>query len=557
MTLWDETLLMHLNPCPETWGAVIQTIQSDFANFVYMDTFGHWIAVAWFGGLVRIYDIVTGSTRLSLRPMDPVKVVRGSPDGSVLFCLHWENKITTWDIQTGGLIHSFVVKEVTEIAISLKGHYLFCLFSNGFTQVAEVVRGVVNKVEDAPDQDFSPANHFCWLEPEEQVVITRKASLQIWDVVAGRMLRHFTTADHISTVVYSQELNRLAASSSFGDVITIINPQTGASSALPWLSGILYCISFSPATDELVCGMHGGGLKLFSFSLQSWRRFKYPRDVNFVSSVPNGTVVVGSMGSGIQVLSLDDRHTPPPPLASALIVSTLDQGKIIVITSAINYMHEAHLLETSTFAKLFSIQVVYTHKTIRASTASLKNRIAVYCFGIGQSRLDLYTFGSEVPKWNVTVHPAPSSIVISPSGTRLMTSHDTPHICIWDAGNGQQFQVVSPIDSFPSDITFDSETRFYTHHDNYRVPYDLNPSPSASNTHTTIRHKQQPWTVERSERKYQVDSDQKWVIRGSERIFWIPLGYLSSGPDRYCWAGSNTLVMIGEDEVLRSIIFRP
>ena len=40
-----------------------------------MTTFGHWIAVAWSDGVVGIYETVTGALRLSLVPVDPVKVV--------------------------------------------------------------------------------------------------------------------------------------------------------------------------------------------------------------------------------------------------------------------------------------------------------------------------------------------------------------------------------------------------------------------------------------------------------------------------------------------------
>ena len=562
MTFQEKTLLTGFAGRPETWGAVVQTIQSGSDRFTCMATFGHWIAVAWFGGLVRIYDIITGATKLSLGPIDPVEVMRGSPDGSVLFCAHRERRITSWDIQTGGLIQSYEVEETRDIAVSSKGRYLFCLFSHGYGKVWEVVRGVVDKVEGVAIREFSPVAHFCWLESEEQLVITRGALVEIWDVVAGTTLRSFTTAGYISGVVYSPELNRLATRSVFGDTVAIINPQTGTSSVLPGLPANLSCFAFSPTTEEIVCGMHGGGLKVLSFSTRSWRHFEYPRTPDFLFAAPNGTVVVGSMDSGIQVLSLDDEHAPSPSLVSGLSVSTLDQGRIIMITPTA--CHHAHLLQTSTLAKLLTVSAPETLDTLFTSTlsASLENRITVYCFQGGwEIRLQLYRFGDRLPKWTRGMDSEPSVIAISPSGTRLVTSHSIKRatcIRMWGAGNGQ-LQAELSVDAFnplPSDIAFDSDTRFYSHHDNYRVPYDLNFSPRAPTTRTIIHHERQPRTVESSESNYQVDSRREWVMRGSKRICWVPPGYLRHNTGGCCWTRSGTLLMMGDDQVLRALTFR-
>ena len=335
-----------------------------------------------------------------------------------------------------------------------------------------------------------------------------------------------------------------------------------------------------------MCGMHVGGLKVFSFSTWSWRHFECPRTPDFIFSAPNGTVVVDSMDSGIQLLSLDDRHIPPPRLASALQVQTLDQGRIVMVTPATR--HRAHSLRTSTLAELLTISAQDTFSTLTfVLSASLEDRVVVYWDG----RLQLNMFGDKVPKWTTgaDLHRRPRDIAISPSGAWLATSHDVGlAYCIrmWDAGNGK-LQWKLPVDPFHSlhsditphsslypdsfhplhsditfhslhsDITFDTETRFYSYHDNHRVPHDHNSSPGASATHTVIRHEQQPWTVEESnERRYEAESSGEWILRGSRRICWIPLGYLGTDPDSHCWTALNTLVMIGEDEVVRALTFR-
>ena len=122
-----------------------------------------------------------------------------------------------------------------------------------------------------------------------------------------------------------------------------------------------------------------------------------------------------------------------------------------------------------------------------------------------------------------------------------------------DLSNGR-LQADLLVDQFytsPPDIMFDSETQFYSHHDNYRVSYHLSPR-RRDTTHSIICHERQPWTTKR---QYEVDSSQEWVISGLEKICWIPPGYIGSGRGCYCWAGHDTLVMAGGDGMLRKLVF--
>ena len=520
MTLWDETPLTWFNGRPENWGAVIQTIQSGSSYLRCMATFGHWIAVAWSDDLVRIYDVVTGAMKLSLGPMGHVEVVKGSPDGTILFCLHRQKGITLWDTQTGRLIHSFTLEwTAQDIAVSSKGHYLCCLFSCMSAKVWEVGRGAVSKV-DAAAWNHSSVAHLCWLGPEEQLMTINHNSVDIWDVVAGTILRTFKTPYNVSSAVYSQELNRLATMSILKGTVVIIDPQTGVSSMLPRLSATPHCFAFSPATEELVCGMLGGGLEVFSFSTRRWRNVDYT-PTTFISSVPNGTVVVCSMDYNVQVLSLDDRHAPSSPVALGLTVSTLDQGRIIVTVQFSPL--QVRLLEISTLAIFHTItHPDFTFSCPPTLSASLENRMVVYFLNNGSDTLlELCKFDDALPKWTKRMHPVPSNIAISPSGNWLMVFYGTeslPRICIWDVWKGVLHAqlTINASDSLPSDITFDSETRFYLHYDNHCIPHDLNLSLSAPTLWVITRHEQQPWAVESSKGGYKVDTSGK--ASGAKRL---------------------------------------
>ena len=104
----EKTLVAGFHGRLEAWGAAIQTIKASSGRFTLTTTFGSRIAAACDDGTVSIYDSVTGVLRLSLNPGDLVNAMGGSPDGSVLFYAHEWLSITAWDIQTGGLIHTFV-----------------------------------------------------------------------------------------------------------------------------------------------------------------------------------------------------------------------------------------------------------------------------------------------------------------------------------------------------------------------------------------------------------------------------------------------------------------
>ena len=186
MIIREKTLIKELYGHPETWGATLQTIPG---CFTCMTTFSHWIAVSGPDGVVRIYHTVTGALRLSLGPMNAVKAVRGSPDGSTLFCAHQESSITLWGIQTGGLIRAFALTEgIRRFEVSLKGRYLACGFSSAPVKVLEVK----NRVGNVAIRDLSQnTTLFCWLAPEEQLAINVGESVHIWDVVAGGIVRSF------------------------------------------------------------------------------------------------------------------------------------------------------------------------------------------------------------------------------------------------------------------------------------------------------------------------------------------------------------------------------
>ena len=533
-----------------------------------MTTFGPRIVAACDDGTVGVYDSVTGALRLSLNPGDLVTAMGGSPDGSMLFCAHQQLSITVWDIQTGGLVHTFVPEwRAEDIAVSLTGRYLACGLSDGSVKIWEVA----NKAEVSNFNSGSPAVHLCWLEPAEQLAVASEESVRVWDVLTGKALRSFVLKGSIRGVAYSQKLNKFAivTTSEAESVITFVDSQTRT----PFLRRTprqISCFTFSQITKELVCGMTAPGLGLFSVPACNRRKFDHPAMITSVSVLPNGTAVANVTGSGIQLLSLDKRYTPPrQPTTSILTVHPLDEGRIIAIIPT--NRDRITLLESATMSTLLVIPV-RTH-TIPTDgppilCASLKHRIACLHFGYGRgTHLEMWKFGDKSPIWTDFLLGQRLVGGISPSGSRLVAMDDDGSCTVvraWNTGSGKREaaeRVGSPWPTHPLEIGFESEDEFFSHHDSCRVPFVISPSEQDTHkdnykySHSVIRREQLPSVAERSQRYYDVDNAREWVVCSSKRICWIPPGYIGSGDDDYWWTG-EMFFMFGQDRVLRKLTFQ-
>ncbi|KAF9644576.1 hypothetical protein BDM02DRAFT_927883 [Thelephora ganbajun] len=548
---------------PDNWGPVVRTIKGASGGFTCMTTIGYRIAAAC-DGTVGIYDSVTGVLRLSLSPEHPIQAMIGSPDGSILFCTHQDSPlITSWDIQTGGLIHTFALKgEVKDAAISLNGRHLACGLSDGSVTLWEVA----NKTASPAFGSGSPITHLCWLAPEELLVVANEASVHIWDVAVGGILHSFTMRDPVCGVAYSK-LNDLAivTSSAAESAITIINPQTGTSSTSYRIQRRLCCFAFSKTTNKLMCGMKTHGLQLFDVSTRRWRHFDHPATITSVSAMSNGIAVANATGSGIQLLSLDEEYAPSrQPIASALAVYTLDEDRIIAIVP--NELNRVILVEQATMSRVLTIPAqtgysIPTDRTVILCT-SHENHMAVHCFEEGaKGNLQLWKFASPDPQWTVATWEVPSIGGISPTGSRLVTYHKgryQTYVYVWDVENGKpqaKLLLKPPLPGCPLEITFESEDRFCFRYDNYLIPFVISSSKSGTPNHSINRRRQLSLVRQVQRKQYDVDDNREWVVSGSKRICWIPPGYIRSVQAGYCWAGSS-LVMAGQDGTLRKLTFQ-
>ena len=72
----------------------MRTIATSSKTFTSIETSSNKIAASRDDGTLDLYDSVTGVLRLSLNLADTAQDIRGSPDGSLLFCTHKTPSIT-------------------------------------------------------------------------------------------------------------------------------------------------------------------------------------------------------------------------------------------------------------------------------------------------------------------------------------------------------------------------------------------------------------------------------------------------------------------------------
>ena len=482
----------------------------------------------------------------------------GVPDGSLLVCTHSGRPfITLWDIQTGGLVQTFILKgEAKRTTVSLEGRYLACETSQNDVNLWETA----SRTQYPAPWEIFGSNTPCWLAPEELIMVVDRGSVCILNVVTkGPPVHRLDVSGSVHSAVYSQIFDRLVIMTFYfrgGNSFTILDVKAGTSSTLHSSGERLSFVAFCQITERLVCGGKAPGLETVDISTGSRMRFDFLATATSVSTLSNGTVVANIPGSGIQLLRLDQEHTSPQKPTLTLTMYPLDKGRIIAIVPTTD--DHVILLETATMSQIFSIPTQKTTSRTVVLHASLENKAAALCYAEeDKCYLQMWGFSHQRPRWTVPMSDLPFAGSISTGCTRLVTIHDgnwRSFVYLWDAHDGR-LMVRMSIDNphAPSlDITFDSEDRFYLCDNIHRESYNIAARTSyPPHTHTITRLEKQQLDGQVLVKRYRLDDSHEWVLCGSQRICWVPPGYIGTS---HCWAGSS-LVMVGQDGTLRKLTF--
>ena len=182
---------------PDTWGLLLRTVDLRPRQLTCIATPAQMIITAC-GEIVNIYDGVRFVFQQSIHAQEIVAKIQGSPDGSILYFAH-SLSVTMWDVQTGGLIHTFTTQsQINDIAVSTTGDHLACGLSSG----SIIFWNTQSKEEGKGFGNGQPVVTTCWISPEMLAVATQN-SLYIHDVTAGDTSDSFPIPGYVWGMVFT------------------------------------------------------------------------------------------------------------------------------------------------------------------------------------------------------------------------------------------------------------------------------------------------------------------------------------------------------------------
>jgi len=568
---------------PRTWGLLLRTIDTRPRELTCITTSGQGIIAAC-GDIVNIYDAVTGVLQQSLSPLEYVTKIQASLDGSTLFFAH-SSLVTMWDVQTGGLVHTFTTKSgVNDIAVSTSGDHIACGSSDG----SVMFWNTRTKKEGKGFGGGQPVMAMCWLPPQKLVVATQN-SLYIHTVTTGETLDIISIPDRVWGMVYFWDKNEfLVGTSKPGEdkelcSFTAISNQHPEllKKRLPRVRHRVRAVrpeKQSPkhpgqlvhptlVGKDIACITSPMGVQSFNTSSYNWTNS--PPLLDMAASVAvslNRNLVVQTKHS-IQIFSTDvlmsseahncTRVSHIYPLDNNHIICVLQPTMHITILELETLQELSHNDETLSFRLLLPGSpeprgLLYLGGEFWTSMA-----MELWLSGTSLSETTQVPDGGTKP-W--------LTYGLSPAGAKIAAVYDRHRQELWvkDMKDGGVL-AMEPLedDDLGSeevyDITFSSETRFYLKFDkpgqHVQIPYDITPSPSSKFSHTIDKGEPMPLSEPRATPPYTLDENCEWVLDAqSRKICWISPGNLRRGSGGHFWAGL-WLVMVGGDGVLRKMSF--
>ena len=565
---------------PNTWGSLLRTIDVGSRQLTCIATSFQRIVAAC-EGVVTVYDAVTGMLRQSLYAPGAVAKIQDSPDGTILFFAH-SFSVTMWDVQTGGLIHTFTTRsEINDIAVSTTGDHIACGLSDG----SVVFWDTYTKEGDKGFKDDQPIVTIHWLSPVELAIATR-SSLYIGDTTLTRTSNNLSFPGHMWGMIYMGSDEFLVGTSLPGadrelcslEIISHQRPDPHQPSTdLGQLTRQTVREGRPPMNhkqltrptrvgNDVVCITPPSGVQSFDIHSHNWTG-----DLPLLGAATSVAVslnrnLVVQTDDSIQIFSLD-----------VLKVGKTRDGMGL---SHIHPLGEKHVVclqpnRHITLLELETLREVHHEDVPLPLRSSFANQLSsvhasisrgfVAEFGISVV-MQAWQSGTPLPEWTETAEEGGPLSGLSPNCTRVVTVYGAPRreLRVVDGKDRNMLANLSLEDGDFGigevyDLTFDSETRFHLKVDgpgwHIQVPYDIIPSPSGSYSHTITQGEPVSLSEPRVESPYTLDANCEWVLDAeSRKICWISRVDFRRGSGGHFWAGLS-LVMVGDDGIIRKVTF--
>jgi len=560
---------------------------------------------------VNIYDAATFVLQQSLSTPGIVRKIQCSPDGSILFFAH-SISITMWDVQTGGLIHTFTVQaEISDIAVSPTGTPIACGLFNGSVTFWETY----TKKEGVGFGNGQPVITIHWLSLHELAVATQD-SVYVYDFDVGGISSSFSISSHVWGMVYSVDKDVDIGLNEDGDDKDRNVPKGRfmVGTSLPDQGGLVsqkqscFLRITKPKKRHIL-------LEQLSVYLGGPQGQESPLNPSpaYLGQLSSPTLVGKEIAcitspSGVQsfdIISYDWTNNPPLLGAATSVAISLNRNlvaqtkdsiqifSIDVLTSGgtHNNIHPSHiyplgknhiicflqpsrhltLLELETLQELHPddgdiplLGSLLVDKSASARASSGRGLLAE--FGVSFV-MQKWQSGAPLPEWTEAADEDAPLRGWSPKCTRVVAIHNSPQpeLRVEDAKSGVIIAAL-PLQHDELrmgkiyDLIFNSEARFYVKIDGpgwrVQIPHDVLVSPWGGYSHRIIKGEPVTLSEPRPTPPYTLDANCEWVVDAeSRKICWISPGDLRRGNGGHFWAGLS-LVMVGGDGIVRKLTFK-
>ena len=560
---------------PNTWGSLLRTIDTRPRQLTCITTSGQRIISAC-EDIVTIYDAVTGIPQQVLQAPGRVTKIRASLDGSILFFAHYFS-VTMWDVQTGGLIHTFNTQsEVNDIAVSAT--HIACGSSDG----SVTYWNIHTRWEGRGFKNNQLVVTLCWLSPRKLAVATQGA-LHIHDIfdqktseklIHGRVWGMVYQEAQSEFLVGALQLGSgVGQEESYFTCIRWTQNHRLESNLEPGLfhsQSPTYNGQLSNPTlfgQGVMCILPRGGVQLFNIGSHNWTN-NPPLLRAATSVVLLGRNLVVQTKDSIQTFShevLESGETHNDLRSSHIY--PLGENHIICILQPTRHIT---LLKLKTMEKLRPDSNTLSHKPL------LTNQLPIVHtpFSCGlvagfdvSSVMQAWQSGTPLPEGTEAAGKGLYLSRLSPKCIWTIMVYDSPEpeLRVKDTKYGTMVAIL-PLKHNDLrmmkvyDLTFDSDTRFYLKIDgpglHVKVPYNIVTSPLGNYSHSMIKGEPVPLLEPRKTPPYTLDANYEWVMdTESRKICWIPPRHIRRGNGGHFWVGLS-LFMVGDDGIMRRLTFK-
>ena len=563
---------------PITWGMLLRTIDVRPREPTCVVTSVQRI-ISVSEDIVNIYDAVTGILQQSLCIPEAVIKTKSSLDGSILFFAH-SSSVSMWDVQTGGLIHTFTTQsEINDITVSES--HIACGLSSGFI----TFWNIHTKRRGRGFGNNEPVITIYWLSSQELAVVTQ-GTFYIYDIVVGITSRRCRISGHVWGMVHcaAEDGFLIGTSQSTPEMveehcfvyISHTNKQHIPFQQVPSPDCVFSAARLRTGQllnpmlvgKQIVCITQPIGVQSYDIESRCWTNSPplLDRAVSMAVSLNRNLVV--QTKHCIQIFSID------------ILMSNKTHND--VHPSHIYPLGEKHIVcllqpdRNLALLKLENLQELHPNDDISPLRSLLADQSASACASSGRGLVAGFGISAVVNMWSsgTLVHEQIEATEKdaplcgwSPKCTQLVTVCRSPQpgLCLKDAKHGIVLANL-PLDlddlgmGEVYDLTFISETEFYLKIDgpgqHIQIPFKITTSQSGQHSHKIIKGKPEPLLEPREMPPYSLDVNCEWIIDAkSRKVCWISPENLWKGNGGHFWAGLS-LVMIGSDGVVRKLTFK-